>query len=887
DQERERANLVSRQRHDREQQGAQRKAAIAKVRSDRDLRIDHLKRIARFADAEDVARGDNAAERATRAQTEQIVREVRASTDARARQLAKDIRAEEQRHAKIEDAVNKKWDKASGALTERHKGERAAMRLQHKEALRDVGGELMRKMRSYTRALHDFQRAVYDNPSDEYRDFRAAAYMNRLLEGEHNAALVDATEHRLRSESHLSQSEVDKIHHDPAKLRELVAQLVEDVYRNPVNFDPELVDAVAEARDEATKAAIDETNTLIAQGFHPQWLPAANIIGGRRSAASVIIGKGVPHVDVGFARTQEVVNSRYDVVLGASKAMSQTLSRDATIDFVEHSIVPRTITGDELRAQLHEFGMLEDFDPEVGTLTHAQTSALARLGLRKFDPTALFGFSMPRWESKATYLPDNLVTALEKTMEERAKGDMGVWDKGTRLFRMSILGLSPRYTAHIVFGGSFLLALRSTPYMFRFLGDAAKAMRDGSLPEGIYRTPPEEGFARFDSALREHGRLSGKQLSNLAIQEHVERVQKIGLAAAKPLHLLKAAADLNYRFTRAAVRMQSAVAYLDYSAAAERRGWFIDEVTGERRTMTKERAMHEGMAHVEEVFGNLRNMSPFERQIAKNILPFYGWTRHILNYVLSFPSDHPWRAMVLSLMAFENSENVPKGLPERIQFLFFLGSPNAQGNVSAIDTRFMNPLRDIANYATLGGWLQGLNPAILAPLAMMDPQVVYGANELYPNVSYNQFYGIETAGAQGSALTGLEQFVPQLGALGSAIQVASGSRQLAATNKNAFYKSVFNSLNIPFAQIQKINVRQIAAHDEIARYNVAKTAAQNAFSTGNFSGLAGYSSVPNPLNPDYEISVTALEALYNQALAATPGVAPVASLTPPITPPGF
>jgi hypothetical protein len=305
--------------------------------------------------------------------------------------------------------------------------------------------------------------------------------------------------------------------------------------------------------------------------------------------------------------------------------------------------------------------------------------------------------------------------------------------------------------------------------------------------------------------------------------------------------------------------------------------------------MTKERAMAEGMKHVQQVFGDLRSMTPLERQIAKNILPFYGWTRHILKFVLTMPADHPWRAMTLALIAYENSAEVPKGLPARLQFLFFLGSPDKQGNVSAIDTRFMDPLRDVANYASLSGWIQGLNPAIMAVPAMVDPNFVYGSTSLYPNLTYNDMYGISTAGAQGNLTTGISQFIPQLGAvqpLASALASASHTRELAS-NPNAFYKNIFNSLNIPFAQVQKVNVKQIAAKDAIARFQVAKQAASNAFQTGDFSSLKGYATVPNPMNADYEISPAQLEAVYNNALAEYPGQQPINVLLPPPTPAGY
>ena len=45
------------------------------------------------------------------------------------------------------------------------------------------------------------------------------------------------------------------------------------------------------------------------------------------------------------------------------------------------------------------------------------------------------------------------------------------------------------------------------------------------------------------------------------------------------------------------------------------------------------------------------------------------------------------------------------------------------------------------------GLIGSLNPVITAPsLARSTRQIIYGGNELYPNLTYDQFYGIEEAG---------------------------------------------------------------------------------------------------------------------------------------------
>ena len=148
--------------------------------------------------------------------------------------------------------------------------------------------------------------------------------------------------------------------------------------------------------------------------------------------------------------------------------------------------------------------------------------------------------------------------------------------------------------------------------------------------------------------------------------------------------------------------------------------------------MTADRAHFEGMRAAERVMGNLQAMTPFERSIARKIMPFYGWTKHILKYVLTYPVDHPWRTMFLSTLATQNTDRFASGLDDRMQLLFFLGQPDASGNVSAVDIRELDPFRDVANYATIGGWLSSLNPVLTAPAVAIDPSIIYGNNVLYP-----------------------------------------------------------------------------------------------------------------------------------------------------------
>jgi hypothetical protein len=227
-------------------------------------------------------------------------------------------------------------------------------------------------------------------------------------------------------------------------------------------------------------------------------------------------------------------------------------------------------------------------------------------------------------------------------------------------------------------------------------------------------------------------------------------------------------------------------------------------------------------------------------------------------------------------MAEWDISHAPGGLPSRYQFLSFLGSPDAQGNVTAFDLRAINPLRDTANYATWGGLFSSLNPAASGVLAAVDPQIIYGGNTLYPNLTYDQFYGVKEAGAQGNILTAAEQYVPQIGGIQSALQLM-GQRQ--GMNSSQLVKSIGNQLNFPWVP-QTINVRQEAARTAIDQYQVTKQLAANAWTSGDFSQIADLGSVPDPRNADYETPVSDLQQVYNDLAKAYPGVPPADSAQP-------
>jgi hypothetical protein len=450
----------------------------------------------------------------------------------------------------------------------------------------------------------------------------------------------------------------------------------------------------------------------------------------------------------------------------------------------------------------------------------------------------------------------------------------GIWDKSTKVFKYAILGLSPRYTAHILFGGTMLLALRINPGSFAMIGDASRMLKDyhaGNLDD---RTASVfQGSTQYGTPDQNFHFSGGRSMGNVVLQEWLAR-HGIDHRVATAAQYAEAAANINFRFTNYVSDMQRAIAYLDGVKTAERRGGLNNPVTGEWEEMTAAKAHDEGIKAAERVMGNLQAMTPLERSVARKIMPFYGWTKHILKYVLTYPVDHPWRTMFLATLATQNTDTFSTGLDERMQLLFFLGQPDPSGNVTAVDVRALDPFRDVANYATLAGWLSSLNPILTAPVTAIDPSIIYGANTLNPNVTYSDLYGTNVAQPSGGWLTALEQEIPEVGALDQALGWSAQARAIKKEGGTAALKDTLSSLGFPWTT-QQLNLQQISAKHEIDRYNQAANDALNAWQTGDFTRLLQYpGTVPDPLNKDYNITPAELKAQYDEALKKYPGLPP-------------
>lgn len=758
-----------------------------------------------------------------------------------------------------------------------------------------------------------FVKKAIQNPPDIWRDTYLDLLTNQILNSEKSAELIDKATTQLKSEG-FEDSQLEILRQDPRTIIELFTRSAKASLENSMLPSIDYGDAARMSKD-----ALNELSSLRARGHTPAYIPtlsAADIREGIEPTYNVSIKRlKLGSVASTFKRAFDYTPSVYDIQLAILKDTKDQITHDSIESFLSEDIQPHLYNAAELQATLRNYLKSEIVENAARTIEtgvrHATADSsiekqIQKMGLRKFDPSA-FGATTSMGRLNADYyVSGDLMDGVEKALDKFTMPAQSIYERGTKVFRYSILGLSPRYFAHILFGGTYLIGLRGHVSMLTHLREGVHIARTG-VPSDLSKFP-HAALAIGHNAVQEgqedviFHQMAGYKAGNMMINEFMDNHQMVHNVANK----LKAAANVNYTMTRFIVRAQKAVVYLDGAARAEKSGSFYDDdlvqaldehgqpklnpATGKpimkwersSHSMTAEQAHEAGMDAVSEVMGELRHMTPLERVYLTKAFPFYGWTKHILTYVMTYPADHPRRAQFLSQLAQQNAQDTPSGLPLRIQLLFFLGQPDAQGNVTALNAAALNPLRDTGNYASLSGLFQSLNPVLAAPIAYVDPQISYGGNELYPNVTYSSLYGVNEAGPQGSPWQTVEQFVPEVSTLDQAFNLSGQYAYLKTQGGAAFGKKLASDLNIPFYP-EHINVRQIAAKDEIDRYNDAKNIATEALQTGDFSEVDKIpGTVPDPLNPAYNVTAAYLKALYDHTQGT--GVSPLSAYLAPKTP---
>jgi hypothetical protein len=244
------------------------------------------------------------------------------------------------------------------------------------------------------------------------------------------------------------------------------------------------------------------------------------------------------------------------------------------------------------------------------------------------------------------------------------------------------------------------------------------------------------------------------------------------------------------------------------------------------------------------------------------VFPFWGFTRHLFRYLMTYPVDHPYRAAILTNLANQHHADWQSGLPQQLQFMFFLGAPDANGNVSAVDYRSIDPFRSFYNDFTLAGLTQQANPAFQFILQQAGVNVLSATPELYPGTHYDPNTGTMVADRPANPmLSALEIAVPEMQGADALFQMSDQYRNLKISDPEAYKHRVYTALGIPFGP-EEINVPAKVEAAQMKRYKDAQTSINQAIQSGDFSKAKRYSSVPIP---------SLLQRYFGNLQYATPG----------------
>jgi hypothetical protein len=557
----------------------------------------------------------------------------------------------------------------------------------------------------------------------------------------------------------------------------------------------------------------------------------------------------------------------YDPILGLLRKQAEDLETDVMTEFFfgEQGFLRRwSVKYDDA---LHQ-GLQLISEGKEGTAIDRRTlvDRWVRDNYTEIRPSDYF----PRAPASAAGLasaipvlvPKDVAQALEanlKAMRGPRNAAGSLYVKGTRIFRRTLLGYSPRYQAHIWLGGTTLLLLRSDPvtisrHLAAALGmtltdhtELLKAVNDRATLAPL--RPVAEWLQRRAAKAGESGGLNPLISHELPESDPQDLMSHYKYATGSKLgQWWKEIQDSKSATVRGAASVVSGQAGTDIAAFG------ANMLRATAYLIGKEKGgVEEGIRFALKVYADMDGMTPLERSIIRYVMPFYGWTRHVLHYVFTLPVDHPYRVGILSQMVNQEWEDWNSGLPQSLMYLFQIGATDAAGNATSIDIRQLDPLRSVTDVFTMAGFLSTLNPAfqnVVLPMLGVDP-ATGGPEQLYPTMTLNEFTGAETptpVSLSSILEAGVMGYVPEASVLDHFLGWASYTRWAKANDPQAYRNQLTSALNFPWLP-ETVNLRQQIAKTEIDRYNVARDAATAALADPNpnspaWKALMGYIYVP-------------------------------------------
>lgn len=476
--------------------------------------------------------------------------------------------------------------------------------------------------------------------------------------------------------------------------------------------------------------------------------------------------------------------------------------------YMDDVILPYANTAEEVKA-----AVMPLVEIEIQNGSKLSRAALFELKVKElyteYGPDKMFPTSAPKTmkyaqEHGTLYLPKTIEKVAKQVLEPKIPGALGKAGlKATSIFKTSVLSLSPKHMVNQAIADNMWLLMRggreewSIPRAIEML----KRVRNGDMPIEL--------STHIDP-------LTGDQLWNYAAGNKLAKILKDGNGNVRKIFTTM------FRLEETVTNVQRMIAYDSELARGLAKGVADDE------------AHRLALEHVYKTVLDIDGLTPFERTIAKQVFPFYAFMRFLYNYVLTYPSDHPIRTAVIAAIARSEQADQISGLPKMWQDYFFIGQPDTNGNITAIDTRSLNPVRDLSNMFTFAGFVQQLNPLAGGALELMGVNGFTAAPELYPEMRYDPVSGRMVSQHKtglDALLTMAQSVVPQVELGDYFLGMTERMRQLKATDKEAYNRVLYRNLFLPFTT-RTVNIGEERQKVALARLSEAQMAVSDALNYG-------------------------------------------------------
>jgi hypothetical protein len=567
--------------------------------------------------------------------------------------------------------------------------------------------------------------------------------------------------------------------------------------------------ATAEARNSWVK--------MVQTSGSPLWVHSAAEADLERIARPITAGTTIHNAGVFRERALDLSPSSRSIVALLTDAQRQVLEADTTERVVNEVILPHALTHDQVHAEALAEAQKMKLSP-TQTLPGA-VDQIMRDRFVQVSNADLGGLQSPRLQTVANqrlYLDKNLADGIKAVIKPDAPSKLGRINMGAnRVFKTAVMAFSPTHLLHIWLGGMMGMMLRGDWHAFLpdVLQRTASILKDPTLMH--------EGVSTSLDIMRNEdivNYIEGKQTGRLLQALH---------GPAKVAEFTRGLSEMGQNFYRAWLYSTE-----EYKALGE--------------GITKEEASLRAMEATNKAFVDLNSMLPIERQVAKQIFPFYTFTSYAMRFVLSYPVDHPIRASILThLGEIQAKDTAAHGLPNTLAMLFDFGAPDAKGNVWGTNLRAMNPYRDTATNFTKAGLFRQLFPAARGVLEASGFNTLDGSPDPYNTLAIDPNTGqlVAQPKGKGGPLAFAEAFVPELGTVDHFLGLSGQMRQLKQANPQAFRKQLFQALNVPFVP-QQTNLPQLQA--AAARRSLRVEQQDVAASWKALAPISGYSTITVP-----------------------------------------